>query len=150
MKASLRTRILLVVLLGGIAPLAMVGFWIVRSGPQSGEDALRARLTETMEEIVGTTGQKWVVIRSRLLEFVEDPAIRELFLDPGAEGPPQDLHALFARYELADAVTKVIPGTPSRHITSTKPLHGFVELGFIAPSCWRLVSFQVLVKHHLQ
>lgn len=105
MNASLRTRILLVVLFGGIAPLAVVGFWLVRSGPQSGEDALRARLTETMEDIVGTTGQKWVMIRSGLLEFVEDPAIRGLLVDFEAEALRQGLQAQFARYDLADAVT---------------------------------------------
>ena len=107
MKASLRTRILLVVLLGGIAPLALVGLWIVSSGPQSGEDVLRARLTETMEEIVGTTGQRWVVIRSRLLGLAEEPVFRALFWDPEAVDPDVDLPAVLERYELAGAVAEL-------------------------------------------
>jgi signal transduction histidine kinase len=104
MNISLRARILIVLLLGGVVPLALVGLWIVRTGPHSGEDALRARLTETMEDIVGTTGQKWVVIRSGLLEFFEDPAIRGLLVDPEAEDLRQGLQAQFARYDLSDAV----------------------------------------------
>jgi signal transduction histidine kinase len=122
MNASLRTRILLVVLFGGIAPLALVGFWIVRSGPQSGEDALRARLTETMEDIVGTTGQRWVVIRSSLLELVEDPAIRGLLVDPEAEDLRQGLQAQFARYDLADAVTALsFTGTDGNQVDLDPP-----------------------------
>jgi signal transduction histidine kinase len=131
MKASLRTRILLVVLLGGIAPLALVGLWIVSSGPQSGEDVLRARLTETLEEIVGTTGQNWVVIRSRLLGLAEDPVFRALFWDPGAVDPNVDLPTVLERYELAGAVAELTVlrsnggrielDLPSSHPTSPGP-----------------------------
>lgn len=105
MTASLRARVLLLVLLGGLAPLALVGLWVARRGPRSGEEVLRVRLQETMGEIVSTTGRNWVVLRSRLLDLAQDPAVRASLRDAGGqESVPID-EATLARHSLAESVT---------------------------------------------
>jgi signal transduction histidine kinase len=110
MNASLRARLLLVVLLGGLAPLGLVGLWIARSGPQSGEALLRDRLLETMDEIVNTAGRNWIRIRTRLLDASTDDAVRRRIdgssgvgLDTGAD--VRSAHGLADVLETLELVT---------------------------------------------
>jgi hypothetical protein len=56
--------------------------------------------------------------------------------------------------QLLDAITnsisKLIPSPPRRHIASAKPLHRFIQLGFLVPAGGGTISFQVLIEHHLE
>ena len=52
--------------------------------------------------------------------------------------------------KLADTVSEVIPSSPGRLITSPKPLHGLIELGFFKPHRRGQVSFEVLIEHHFE
>jgi hypothetical protein len=46
---SLRTRFLLIVLVGAVLPLGLIGFWLTRTSLRSGEELLSARLDEALE-----------------------------------------------------------------------------------------------------
>lgn len=70
---SLRSRFLLVVLLGVLLPLGLVGLWVIGSAERSGEALLRARLDQSLHEIVEAAGLSWVERRSGLLHLAESP-----------------------------------------------------------------------------
>lgn len=76
-RPSLRTRILLLVLLGGILPLGLVGLWLVGSTRRSGEELVRARLAEALDEVVRVAGGRWTAHRAVLLDFATHPAVLE-------------------------------------------------------------------------
>jgi len=105
MIGSLRARFVLLVLLGGLAPLALVGVWVVRRAPASGEAALRARLSETMRDIAGMTGRNWLRIRTGLLDLV-DERFSGAGLGPAfaGENRAQDVQAALARHGLTETV----------------------------------------------
>jgi signal transduction histidine kinase len=73
---SLRTGFLLILLVGAVVPLGIVGWWLAHSTRTSGENLLRARLHETLNEIVRTVGTNWVDQRSSLLALAECDAVR--------------------------------------------------------------------------
>lgn len=72
---SLRSRFLLLVLLGAVVPLGLVGYWLSRSARQSGEQLVRERLETSLLEIVNSVGSQWGGHRSALLDLAEDPAV---------------------------------------------------------------------------
>jgi len=73
---SLRTGFLLILLAGAVVPLGIVGWWLAHTTRTSGEELLRARLRETLNEIVRTVGANWVDRRSGLLGLAECEAVR--------------------------------------------------------------------------
>jgi signal transduction histidine kinase len=73
---SLRTRVLLVITLGVVLPLALVGLWVAQTTRGSGEAFLRERLEGSLGEAVQTLGHGWVGLRGQLLLVSEDPAVR--------------------------------------------------------------------------
>jgi signal transduction histidine kinase len=73
---SLRTSFLAILLLGAVIPLGVVGWWVTRTTQTSGQDLLRDRLEETLDEIVQTVGTNWVSQRSALLGLAECTAVR--------------------------------------------------------------------------
>jgi signal transduction histidine kinase len=88
MSASLkslgvRSRFILVVLLGVVAPIAIVGVWLARTTRASGEALLRSRLDESLENAVRTIGFRWVDERSALLTLSESPALLSALRDGG-------------------------------------------------------------------
>ena len=72
----LRTRFLLILLLGAVVPLGLVGWWLTRTTLRSGEELLRTRLSQTLDEIVQTIGRNWVSRRSELLRLAETSAVQ--------------------------------------------------------------------------
>jgi signal transduction histidine kinase len=72
---SLRSRFLLLVLLGAVIPLGLVGYWLSRSARQSGEQLVRERLEASLLEIVNSVGSQWGSHRSALLDLAEDPVV---------------------------------------------------------------------------
>lgn len=109
---SLRSRFLLVVLLGVLLPLALVGLWVIGSAERSGEALLRQRLDQSLQEIVAAAGLNWVSRRSELLHLAEHPVVRQAlrgerppFTAPAGDAPP-GLEEVWA--ELAGDVAVVL------------------------------------------
>jgi signal transduction histidine kinase len=75
---SLRARLLGIVLLGAVLPLAIVGVWLARATRQSGERLLRERLDSTLVRTAREIGAQWVPRRSAMLAIAEDSVIRQL------------------------------------------------------------------------
>ena len=78
---SLRTRFLLVLLVGAVIPLGIVGWWLTRTTRTSGEQLLRTRLEETLGEIAQTVGINWIAQRSSLLALAECEAVRTALVE---------------------------------------------------------------------
>lgn len=119
---SFRSRILLIVLVVSVVPLALVGLWLTGTGRRSGQELLRIRLDESLDQAVSRIGTSWLRQRSDLLFLAEDAAVQRVLLerledrirmsesdggptsDRSAQ-PPESLRALFQ--ELDQAVARV-------------------------------------------
>ncbi len=87
---SLRARLLGIVLLGAVLPLAVVGVWLARETRQSGERLLRDRLDSTLARTAREIGAQWVPRRSAILAIAEDSVIRQL-LQRDSSGKPDTI-----------------------------------------------------------
>jgi signal transduction histidine kinase len=72
---GVRTRFLLVVLVGVLIPLALVGAWLAHSGQRSAEQMLRERLEAALADAATDVGHRWIDLRGRLLDLGEHPAV---------------------------------------------------------------------------
>ena len=107
---SFRTRILLLILAVGLVPLGLLGLWITRTVPASGERLLRGRLEDALETTVNNVSTRWVRQRSEILFLAEAAAtyadvLRGEFR-PEAE-PPPDLLEVFSALDPAVAAATV-------------------------------------------
>ena len=84
-RASLRTRLLLVVFGGAILPLALLGLWLSRSAERSGEALLAGRLDEALGRIATEMAPRWMRIRSDVLTIAESPAVQEALRAGGGD-----------------------------------------------------------------
>ncbi len=111
---SLRSQLVLVLVVGAVLPLGLVGLWLVSSATRSGEELLQARLEETLADIVQEIGLRWVGKRSDLLEIADHPAVqRMLGDDPGsATLADEDLDALRAVYSASEQDFASRPAEP--------------------------------------
>lgn len=75
-RLSLRSRFLLLVLLGAVLPLGAMGLWVARSARQSGEDLVRARLEESLSQTVEAAGRQWTLCQSVLLDLGDAPVVQ--------------------------------------------------------------------------
>jgi signal transduction histidine kinase len=105
--SSLRTRLILIVLFAAILPLAVVGIWLANSITRSGEELLRARLDESLDQLARGIGARWVAHRADLLTIAEDRTIQTLLTHPSDEADLRavDLGEVTARIQ--DAVQSV-------------------------------------------
>ncbi len=87
---SLRTRFLLLALLGSVLPLGLVGLWLVSSTRRSGEELLRARLAEALDEVVQVTGRRWTSHRAALLDLATAPAVQRALTQPAKSEESMD------------------------------------------------------------
>ena len=143
---SLRSQLVLVLVVGAVLPLGLVGLWLVSSATRSGEELLQARLEETLGDIIQEIGRRWVGKRSDLLEIADHPAVQRMLGDDAGSATltDEDLDALravysayeqdFARVIVSDEAGEIRwtqtpdPGSPSygsRIVSSVFP----VELG---------------------
>jgi signal transduction histidine kinase len=74
---SLRTRLLLIPLVGAILPLAIFGGWLANSISRSAEELLRARLEESLHRVATGVGARWVSRRADLLTVGDDEAVQQ-------------------------------------------------------------------------
>lgn len=71
MRVSLRARILLFVMALAIIPAVVISVWLQRSALRSGEDLLRSRMSDRLEETATALARRWSEHRSLLLNVVE-------------------------------------------------------------------------------
>ena len=74
---SLRTRLLLIPLVGAVLPLALFGAWLANSISRSAEELLRARLEESLHRVATGVGARWVSRRADLLTVGEDEVVQQ-------------------------------------------------------------------------
>jgi two-component system sensor histidine kinase AtoS len=101
---SLRSKFILIVLVGAVLPLALLGVWLTQTAERSGEQLLRTRLEASLSEIVDGIGLRWLSRRSQLLRIAESPWVQEVLradegVAPSPAGPadpPEELRALYS------------------------------------------------------
>jgi len=74
--SSLRTKILLAVILCAVAPLAAVGLWLTSMAPRSGERLLRSQLDSVVDRTASTVRDRWRHRRSDALLLAGNVPIR--------------------------------------------------------------------------
>ncbi len=101
---SFRTRILLLILAVGLVPLGLLGLWITRTVPASGEQLLQTRLEDALEATVNQVSTRWVRQRSEILFLAEAAATHADVLRSGGRAeaePPPDLLEVFSALDPA-------------------------------------------------
>jgi signal transduction histidine kinase len=87
---------LLVVLGVAVIPLGLVGLWLTNSAARSGEELLRGRLDDALDQTVSEIVSRWIAQRSALLFLTEEPGmLQALEAEPADIGAPRELVALF-------------------------------------------------------
>lgn len=79
---SLRTKLVLIIVIGAMAPLGAVGGWLSGSTRRSAESLLRTRLDSALSQAVTELGTQWVAYRSVLTDIAEDSAVRRALGTP--------------------------------------------------------------------
>lgn len=77
---TLRARVLSIVLLGAVVPLALVGGWLTKGGVRSGSDLLQRQLDASIDNVLQVAEQHWVNRRGDLLLLAESPPVRRLLI----------------------------------------------------------------------
>jgi len=99
---SLRARILVLVLVVGLAPLAVLGFWLSGRTARTGEMVLRERLRHALADDHAALEREWVLYRSRLLDLADLPEVtRALTLGTLPTDPPRALEEAFRAMDLS-------------------------------------------------
>jgi signal transduction histidine kinase len=75
---SLRWQFVLVLLGAAILPMGVLGAWLARSASRSGEELLRARLETSILQVARDVGERWVEVRSLILDVGEHAVVAEL------------------------------------------------------------------------
>jgi signal transduction histidine kinase len=68
---SLRTKFLLIVLIGAVLPLGLFGIWLSGTAERSAENILRDRLDSSLRQIVVDLSGRWIAVRSSLLDLAD-------------------------------------------------------------------------------
>jgi signal transduction histidine kinase len=74
--ASLRTKFLLIVLLGAVLPLAVVGWWLTGTAERSGRDLLHGQLDATIDGIASDARRAWVLRSGDLQLLASNTVVR--------------------------------------------------------------------------
>ena len=103
---SFRARILLIVLAVAVIPLGMLGLWLTRATARSGEELVRSRLEESLDQTVGAVASRWIRLRSALLFLTEEPGVQDALRAGTVRSPPPNLVRRFD--DLDPAVSAVV------------------------------------------
>ncbi len=106
MNPSLRTRLLLLVLLGVVLPLGLLGIVVNFSARRTGVELVHGRLREALGETVAGFGAQWTQQRSLILDLAEAGAVVEALR---AGRPWQDSIPGAAGQEMARLWSTVAP-----------------------------------------
>jgi signal transduction histidine kinase len=108
---SLRSRVLLIVLLVGVAPIASTGWWLTGEAARSGEILLRSRLQESLARATTEIGGQWVRQRGLLLAIAENPTIRgRLAASSPPDAAPDPLATRLERRGIQELVIRDVAG----------------------------------------
>jgi signal transduction histidine kinase len=92
---SFRTRILLLVLAVAVVPLGLLGLWLTRTAADSGEELLRTRLDEALDETSSQITTRWVQQRHDLLFLTEEVSVHQALREGSGSQVPSALRRLF-------------------------------------------------------
>jgi HAMP domain-containing protein len=101
---GVRTRFLLVVLLGVLIPLAVVGAWLAHAGQRSAEQMLREQLETALAGAATDVGHRWIELRGLLLDLGEHPAAISAIRagnDPLGASASRELRAMWSAIQNA-------------------------------------------------
>lgn len=125
---SLRSKFILIVVGGAVLPLALLGLWLTRTAERSGEELLRARLQNSLGQVVDEVGLRWLSQRSELLRLAECPAVqaalRDSLTDRGwADAALGEVRTLFAGMNDAIASAEIHDRSGSTRLALTADDH---------------------------
>jgi len=83
--SSLRFRLIAIVLLGAVVPLAFTGWWLTRSAVRASETELMGRLERAVDEVHAEMTASWYRRRSELLDLGEAKLIPSSTTEPRRE-----------------------------------------------------------------
>ncbi len=105
---SFRTRILLLVLAVAVVPLGLVGLWLTRTAVDSGEDLLRTRLAEALDETAARITTRWVQQRHDLLFLTEEASVHQALREGSRPAVPSALRELFDELDPGVVTVRVL------------------------------------------
>jgi signal transduction histidine kinase len=111
---TLRSRFLVLVLLGAVAPLGLAGFWLAASARRSGETLVQQRLEQSLAGLVDAVGKRWTVQRSTLLDFGDARAVHTALRTGRRLGEEADAEALAALETLWWKAAPIVAGMTIR------------------------------------
>ncbi|HEX6052281.1 MAG TPA: HAMP domain-containing sensor histidine kinase [Gemmatimonadaceae bacterium] len=80
-RRSLRTQLILVVLVAALVPLMLLALWLARASGRAGEMLLAARLEAAVLSAANEAGVRWVEYRSSLLDLADAVDVRRALGD---------------------------------------------------------------------
>jgi signal transduction histidine kinase len=103
-RRSLRTQLILVMLVTALVPLALLALWLARASGRAGETLLTARLDAAVLSAANEAGVRWVQYRSALLDIAEAAEVRRSLGDSaGGVSAPAVLPAAVRAASVRDA-----------------------------------------------
>jgi signal transduction histidine kinase len=75
---SLRTRIMMIVVLGAILPLALLGAWLTASGARAGRELLRRELESSLTQVAARMTERWVDRSAEVALLANNAAAHQL------------------------------------------------------------------------
>lgn len=104
--ASLRTKVLLIVLFGAVLPLAIVGWWLTGTAVRSGRALLQNQLTKAIDGIASDARARWALRAGELQLLANNSVVRSALGVPHSQLAMPDSEYLF---QLFAAVQDAIP-----------------------------------------
>ena len=133
---SFRSRILLLVFTVGVVPLGVLGFWLTRIAPRSGERLLRSRLDEGLVAAVEQATSRWLRVRSEILFLGDDTATQRSLRGEAEAIPPASFREIFDQLDPAVSAATVADDTGRELWTvarntgfETRPAGGALDIG---------------------
>lgn len=105
MAPSISRRIVLIVLLGAVLPLALVGLWTTRAASRSGRDLLRSQLDGQLAGTVQDVLARWEQHKGDLLVLGESEPARVALRDGAIAEAPSFVRESFLNMTAFNAVT---------------------------------------------
>ncbi len=91
LNLSFRMRILAVVVVLGVAPVLVIGFRLASDAERVGEEVLRGRLEDGLLADIRSMEQRWVPLRTSILDLADLPEVRGALVRTGDDDPSPSL-----------------------------------------------------------
>jgi signal transduction histidine kinase len=100
---SIRTKLIMVLVIGAVMPLALIGVWLTRTVVRAGESLLRGELESSVATVGDAVGSRWEEIRSDL-GLVAANDVAQHILERGATALPPAMTEYLAQLHNSVAV----------------------------------------------